>query len=383
MAGKRSIFEEVGEGEAPRSAPRETGLIDKGSRSGARLTIRSWLVLLFALVVVMILVGGLTRLTDSGLSITEWNVVKGAIPPLNEADWNLAFDKYKTIPEYELQNKGMSLAEFKTIYWWEWGHRQLGRLIGLVWAVGYLYFLLRGQIPTGWKARLLIPGVLGGIQGSIGWWMVHSGLSGEMTDVASYRLATHLGLAFAILGLLAWYVLLLSRPEREIMQARRARERRIFGLGTGLMHFAFLQILIGALVAGIDAGRNYIDWPLMAGGFTPPGMWEITPLWRNFFENDGTVQFIHRMVAYALFAFGLFAWVRSRRSAYAATRRAFDWAMVLLFGQVVLGIVTVMHSAPWHIAITHQALGVALWVVIIRARFLAGYPKAGTLREGL
>ncbi len=383
MAGKRSIFEEVGEGEAPRSAPRETGLIDKGSRSGARLTIRSWLVLLFALVVVMILVGGLTRLTDSGLSITEWNVVKGAIPPLNEADWNLAFDKYKTIPEYELQNKGMSLSEFKTIYWWEWGHRQLGRLIGLVWAVGYLYFLLRGQIPTGWKVRLLIPGVLGGIQGSIGWWMVHSGLSGEMTDVASYRLATHLGLAFAILGLLAWYILLLSRPEREIMQARRARERRVFGLGTGLMHFAFLQILIGALVAGIDAGRNYIDWPLMAGGFTPPGMWEITPFWRNFFENDGTVQFIHRMVAYALFAFGLFAWVRSRRSAYAATRRAFDWAMVLLFGQVVLGIVTVMHSAPWHIAITHQALGVALWVVIIRARFLAGYPKAGTLREGL
>lgn len=383
MAGKRSIFEEVGEGESPRAVPRETGLIDKGSRSGARLAIRGWLVLLFALVVVMILVGGLTRLTDSGLSITEWDVVKGAIPPLNEADWNLAFEKYKTIPEYELQNKGMTLEAFKGIYWWEWGHRQLGRLIGLVWAVGFFWFLLRRQIPSGWTVRLVIPGVLGGLQGAIGWWMVHSGLSGEMTDVASYRLATHLGLAFAILGLLAWYILLLSRPEREIMQARRARERRIWGLGTGLMHFAFLQILIGALVAGIDAGRNYIDWPLMAGAFTPPGMWEITPWWRNLFENDGTVQFIHRMVAYALFAFGIFAWVRSRRSAYAATRRAFDWMLVLLFGQVVMGIVTVMHSAPWHIAITHQAVGIALWVAILRARFLAGYPKAGTLREGL
>lgn len=383
MAGKRSIFEEVGEGEAPRSNPRETGVIDRAARSGARRAIRAWLAVLFALVFLMILVGGLTRLTDSGLSITEWNVIKGAIPPLNAADWQEAFDKYKTIPEYELQNKGMSLAEFKGIYWWEWGHRQLGRFIGLFWVVGYLYFLLRGQIPTGWRLRLLIPGVLGGLQGAIGWWMVHSGLSGAMLDVASYRLATHLGLAFAILGLLAWYILSLSRSERELMQARRARERKLFGLGTGMMHLAFLQILIGALVAGIDAGRNYVDWPLMAGGFTPPAMWELTPWWRNLFENDGTVQFIHRMVGYLLFAFGVVVWLRGRRSAFAVTRRAFDWMLVLLFGQIVLGIVTVMHSAPWHIAITHQALGVVLWVAIIRARFLAGYPRAGNIREGL
>ena len=382
MAGKRSIFEEVGEGETTRPQ-RETGVIDRSARTGARRGIRAWLLVLFALVVVMIVVGGLTRLTDSGLSITEWDAIKGAIPPLNATDWQEAFEKYKQIPQYELMNQGMTLEEFKGIYWWEWGHRQLGRVIGLVWALGFLWFLVRRHIPAGWHLRLIIPGVLGGVQGAIGWWMVHSGLSGEMISVASYRLAVHLGLAFAILGLLAWYAFLLSRPEREIMQARRARERRVFGLGTGLMHFAFLQILIGALVAGLDAGRNYIDWPLMAGGFTPPGMWEITPWWRNLFENDGTVQFFHRIVAYALFAFGIFAWVRSRRSAYAATRRAFDWMLVLMFGQVVMGIVTVMHSAPWHIAITHQALGIALWIAIIRARFLAGYPKAGTLREGL
>lgn len=378
MSGKRSIFEDVGDGQQTR-APVETGVIDRG-RGGARRWVRAWLMVLFALVVVMIAVGGLTRLTDSGLSITEWKPVTGAIPPLSAEDWQVEFDKYRQIPEYQLQNKGMTLSEFQWIYWWEWGHRQLGRVIGLVWALGFAWLLLRRQMPTGWTGRLVFIGALGGVQGAVGWWMVSSGLTGTMLDVASYRLAVHLGLAFVILGVIAWYVFQLGREERDLIQARRSRDRVLFGLGTGLMHFAFLQILIGALVAGIDAGRNYTDWPLMAGGLTPPDMWQIEPWWRNLFENDGTVQFFHRVAGYLLLLFGLFAWSRGRRSAHASVRFAFNAVLAVMALQVVLGILTVMYSAPWHIAILHQLGAVALWVLILRARFLAGYPVFQSIR---
>ncbi|MGL5012615.1 MAG: COX15/CtaA family protein, partial [Paracoccaceae bacterium] len=197
MATKRNIFEEVGQAGAP-AAPAGGMIASRGA--GARQAIRLWLVGLFLLVVVMIAVGGLTRLTDSGLSITEWRPVTGALPPMDAAAWEAEFAKYQAIPEYQLQNKGMTLAEFKTIYWWEWGHRQLGRVIGLVWAVGFVGFLVARKIPAGWTGRLLLIGGLGGLQGAIGWWMVSSGLAGERLDVASYRLAVHLGLAFVILG---------------------------------------------------------------------------------------------------------------------------------------------------------------------------------------
>ncbi|MEO0917349.1 MAG: COX15/CtaA family protein, partial [Pseudomonadota bacterium] len=237
MNQKRSIFEDVSDDTAARPAA-TAGVIDQAARKGARGAVRVWLMILFALVVLMIAVGGLTRLTDSGLSITEWRPVTGALPPLSAEDWTSEFEKYRAIPEYQLQNKGMSLEEFKVIYWWEWGHRQLGRFIGVVWAVGFLFFLLTRKIPPGWTARLLLPGVLGGVQGAIGWWMVSSGLSGTMLDVASYRLATHLGLAFIILGLLAWFILKLGRPEAGLMQSRRSRDGALFSMGTGLMHFA-------------------------------------------------------------------------------------------------------------------------------------------------
>jgi cytochrome c oxidase assembly protein subunit 15 len=378
MSGKRSIFEEVGEAEAKREAPKG-GMIDAGRR-GARGAIRVWLMILFALVVLMIAVGGLTRLTDSGLSITEWKPVTGALPPMSAEVWEDEFDKYRAIPEYQLQNKGMSLSEFKVIYWWEWGHRQLGRVIGLVWAVGFFGFLATRKIPPGWTGRLALLGVLGGAQGAIGWWMVSSGLEGEMLDVASYRLATHLGLAFVILGFIAWYAMLLGREERALMQARRAREAKLFGVSTGLLHFAFLQILIGALVAGIDAGRSYTDWPLMAGGILPPDFW--IPEWglRNFFENPGLVQFIHRVTGYLLLAFGIMVWLKGRRSAHAATRTAFNAAFIALGAQVALGIVTVLYIAAWQVAIVHQVLAVVLWVLILRARFLAQYPRAQSIR---
>ncbi len=378
MAKNRSIFEEVTTTEKQAVA---AGVIDRG-RGGARGAIRLWLMLLFALVVIMIAVGGLTRLTDSGLSITEWRPFTGAIPPLNDADWTAEFAKYQAIDEFRIQNSWMQLSDFKVIYWWEWGHRQLGRVIGVVWALGFLGFLIARKIPTGWVPKLLGIGALGGLQGAIGWWMVASGVtSGEgMVDVASYRLATHLGLAFVILGFIAWFIFQLGRPERDLMQARRNKEAKLFSISTGLMHFAFLQILIGALVAGIDAGRSYTDWPLMGGQVFPASAFILEPWWRNLFENPGFVQFVHRVTGYLLFAFTIVVWLRGRRSTHPTTRFAFNAVLAVLSLQVVLGIVTVLYAAPWHIAIVHQFLAVVAWVLILRARFLAGYPVATSIR---
>ena len=381
MAKRRNIFEDVGtEPAAMRKAAPTPGVIDRAGASG-RGAVRVWLLVLFALVWAMIVVGGLTRLTDSGLSITEWAPIRGAIPPISAEDWAVEFDKYKEIPEYQLQNRGMTLAEFKVIYWWEWGHRQLGRVIGAVWAVGLIGLVLARRVPQGWLPRLVLLGALGGAQGAIGWWMVSSGLTGTMLDVASYRLAVHLGLAFVILGLIAWFLLHLGRTAAALMQAKRSRETRLWRAATGLMHLAFLQILLGALVAGIDAGRSYTDWPMMAGGVLPPDMFGLEPLWRNFFEEPGLVQFMHRLAGYALGLFALLVWMRARRSPNRATRRAFSLMGALTLVQLVLGVVTVLNAAPWTLAILHQIVAVALWVAILRARFLAGYPLVSSIRE--
>ncbi len=383
MSSKRKLFEEVSSGEAVKPAA-QPGLIDKG-RTGARGAIRVWLKILFALVFIMIAVGGLTRLTDSGLSITEWRPLTGALPPMTEAEWQSEFDKYKQIDEWRIQNQWMEMSDFKVIYWWEWGHRQLGRVIGVVWALGFGYFALRRQIPTGWNGKLLFLGLLGGAQGAIGWWMVASGVTqGEgMTDVASYRLATHLGLAFVILGFIAWYIMQLGRSASDLMQARRARENKQWGMATGLLHFTFLQILIGALVAGIDAGRSYTDWPMMGGQWFPATALALEPMWRNFFESPGLVQFIHRVTGYVLFLFAVIVWIRGRKSSHPNTRFAFNAVLAAMTLQIVLGIVTVLYGAPAYIAIFHQGLAVVLWVLILRARFLSGYPIATSVRGAL
>ena len=380
MAEKRKLFEEVGTA-GPSRPPVQAGVIDRG-RGGARGAIRIWLMILFALVFIMIAVGGMTRLTDSGLSITEWRPLTGALPPLSEADWESEFAKYQAIDEFQLQNSWMELPDFKLIYWWEWGHRQLGRVIGLVWAIGFFWFLLRRQIPVGWTGRLLLLGALGGLQGAIGWWMVASGVTSGagMLDVASYRLAIHLGLAFIILGVIAWYTLMLGRTARDLMQARRTKEPRQYGLATGLLHFTFLQILLGALVAGIDAGRFFIDWPLMQGQFFPPDAFNLSPGWRNFFENPGLVQFMHRMSGYLLFIFAVVVWLRGRKSAHPTTRFAFNAVMAAMSLQILLGISTVLYAAPVHIALLHQALAVVVWVLILRARFLSAYPIPTSVR---
>jgi cytochrome c oxidase assembly protein subunit 15 len=378
----RKLFEEVTEAAPPVAVP---GGIDRGRRD-RRGAIRLWLMALFALVAVMIAVGGMTRLTDSGLSITEWAPVTGAVPPLSAADWEAEFAAYRTTPQYALVNRDMTMEEFRSIYWWEWGHRQLGRLIGLVWGVGFLFFLATKAVPPGWRGRLLFPGLLGGVQAGLGWWMVHGGLQAGMTSVPSYRLALHLGLAFVILGLLAWNVLLLGRREADLIQARRAGEPRLFGLATGLMHLAFLQILLGALVAGIDAGRAFPTWPLMGDGFLPPEPFSRAPLWRNFFEDAGLVQFMHRITGYALLALGVFVWWRGQRSAQGATRTALSAVLAMLVLQALIGIVTVLYSAPLPLAILHQIGAVVLWVLILRARYLARYPLPqsvrGAVRQG-
>ena len=380
MSDKRKLFEEVGEAQAARPST-QPGLIDKG-HGAARGAIRVWLMMLFVLVFIMIAVGGLTRLTDSGLSITEWRPITGALPPMNEAEWQSEFEKYQQIDEWRIQNQWMEMADFKVIYWWEWGHRQLGRVIGLVWALGYGYFALRRQVPAGWHRKLLLLGALGGAQGAIGWWMVASGVTqGEgMVDVASYRLATHLGLAFVILGFISWYIMELGRTSSDLMQARRARESKQWGLSTGLLHFTFLQILLGALVAGIDAGRSYTDWPLMGGNWFPTTAFSFEPMWRNFFESPGLVQFMHRVTGYVLALFAVVVWLRGRKSSHPITRFAFNAVIAAMSVQVVLGVVTVIYGAPAHIAIVHQAVAVVLWVLILRARFLSGYPIATSVR---
>ena len=380
MSKKRAIFQEVSDSAKP-TASNSIGIIDKNSNEKIRNIIQLWLKTLFVLIVLIILVGGLTRLTDSGLSITEWKPITGALPPLSAESWATEFNKYKQIPEYKLQNEGMSLSEFKFIYWWEWGHRQLGRVIGLVWFFGFISLLLFGKIQKPWRLRLLLIGVLIGVQGTVGWWMVSSGLTGTVLDVASYRLATHLGLAFIILGYITWFILLLGRNETFLLQARRNAEPKFTFLSTGLLHLTFLQILIGALVAGIDAGRSYTDWPLMAGQVFPPDLFYLNPWWRNFFEDPGLVQFVHRISGYILFIFCIYSWSSVRKSGNESLKFGFNLIFVIAFFQMVLGIVTVFYAAPWEIAIVHQFGAILLWVAVLRTRFITKYPPNNALSK--
>lgn len=368
---KRAIFEDTG-ASGRRSEPTapQRGREDREARGAIAL----WLWALAGLVAVMVLVGGLTRLTDSGLSITEWAPVMGAVPPLSDEDWDQAFKAYQSTTEFAEQNSWMTLADFKPIFWWEWAHRQFGRFIGLVWAAGFLAFLVLGAIPKGWTWRLLLPGVLGGAQGAIGWWMVASGL--DKLDVASYRLAIHLGLAFVIFMLLVWYAQRIRLVPVALLQSRRARPRGLDGWTGALVLLIFAQLLVGALVAGIDAGRSYVDWPLMQGEFFPSNALDLEPLWRNAFENPGLVQFVHRMLGYLVLLVSAFVCLRLARSGLAALRRQAVWVICAVLGQVVLGIVTVLHASPLEIAILHQGGAVVLVLVLMRARFAALYPSA-------
>ena len=378
MSEKRSIFEEVGSN--TKTVAAVVGAISRGDDGDRNLTY-IWLCCLIGLIVAMITVGGLTRLTDSGLSITEWDPVMGAIPPLSTLAWNAAFDAYKMTAEYTFQNLSMTLAEFKIIFWWEWAHRQLGRFIGVFWFFGFTILFLLGKLPKTRRWSLFIVGPFIGLQGLIGWLMVNSGLDGIRVDVASYWLMAHLGAAFALLGYIFWYLQIIERSDPDLLQSRRVREFKLFRMSTTLMYFVALQILLGALVAGIDAGRNYTDWPFMAGGFLPPDIFDLTPWWRNFFENDGLVQFIHRLSAYCLFIYAVFVGLKVRSSANKRTRSAFSLVWLLISFQLILGIITVMNSSPWSLAIFHQFSAILLWLAVIRGRFLVGFPIVASVRS--
>jgi heme a synthase len=319
-----------------------------------------WLYLSAFMVIAMMVIGAITRLTESGLSIVEWRPLIGVLPPLSAAEWTRIFELYQQTSEYRLENAGMDIEAFKTIFWWEYIHRLWGRLIGVVFGLPGLYFLIRGKIPNGKKRHILILFFLGGLQGFIGWWMVKSGFV-DRTDVSQYRLTVHLGLAFSILGYLLWLAMEISHP-------------RTAGHGQSILPFAyaalasaFITVLSGGLVAGSNAGFIYNTWPLMEGGFAPSGVLELTPWWLNAFENLAMIQLDHRIMAYVTIALACLFWAKGRAapiSTYA--RRALSILMFAILAQIGLGVTTLLLVVSAPIAVCHQlgaiiVFSLAIW----------------------
>jgi len=320
--------------------------------------LRAWLFSVAGLIFAMILVGGATRLTGSGLSITEWQPILGAIPPLSEAAWLEAFEKYKQIPQYQRINTGMDLAAFKAIYWWEWAHRFLGRFIGLAFFVPFMIFWLRGAIPRPLSPKLAVIFALGGAQGLLGWYMVQSGLV-ERTDVSQYRLAAHLGLAVLIYGAILWVAFGLGERARPAGGARQSAALKILaGLFAGLV---FLQIILGGFVAGTDAGLSHNTWPLMDGTIIPGGLGVMQPWYVNLFENVLTIQFNHRMLGYALAALAglglIFGW--GRAGPRVRTVLALTFTAVIV--QIALGVLALLSQLQIGLALAHQAGAIMLF----------------------
>lgn len=337
-------------------------------RTNADRAVQAWLASIAALVVLMIVVGGATRLTDSGLSITEWKPILGAIPPLTEAHWLEALEKYRQIPEYQLVNKGMSLEEFKFIYWWEWGHRFLGRIIGLAFAIPLAVFAWRGMLRPGALPKYLGVLALGGLQGGIGWYMVSSGLV-DRVDVSHYRLALHLSVAFLILGLLVWLAMELrdNTPQDHV----RRLPASALKLSILIVLFVFAQVALGAFVAGLKAGLAYNTWPLMNGQLIPDDLFVMSPWLVNFVENATTVQFNHRLVAYAVVGLGLWHCLTILRSGSGSEIRTS--ALLLaggLLAQMVLGIFTLIYAVPIGLGIAHQGFAAIVLAIAVRHLWL-------------
>lgn len=307
--------------------------------------VRRWLWAIAALVAGMVMLGGATRLTGSGLSITEWNVVTGVFPPLTDAAWLAEFEKYKAIPQYQAINKGMALSDFKFIFFWEWAHRLLGRIVGFAFAIPLAFFWWRGKIGPALRWKLLVLLFLGGLQGTVGWWMVASGLS-VRTDVSQYRLAVHLTLACIIFVALVWVATSLL-PKRGL-----GKRGKIFAIV--LIVLALLQVFLGAIVAKTNAGLTYNTWPLIDGVFHPKGaqLFLLQPWWRNFFENVLAVQFNHRMTAYLLWFVSL-GYVIYQRKRPAQLQAVILY--LLISAQAALGIVTLLLAVPLALGLAHQA----------------------------
>jgi cytochrome c oxidase assembly protein subunit 15 len=331
------------------------------SNNGQR-AVSLWLWLVAALVFAMIVVGGATRLTESGLSITEWQPILGAIPPLNESDWMAAFEKYKQIPQYAAIHDGMSLEDFKFIYYWEWSHRLLGRAIGFVFALPFLYFWWAGKLTRGTGMKFLGILALGGIQGAIGWYMVSSGLS-DRIEVSQYRLALHLTTAFMILGLLVW-VALEEWPTHARITGEVATPL-IKRMATIIVTAVLIQVVLGAFVAGLRAGYIYNTWPSMDGQFVPSDYW-IKPAYLSFFESHAAAQFNHRMMAYLVAALSFFQiWLISRMPIDDRIRLTSQWLGAVIILQIALGIATLLMHVRLDLALSHQAGGALVFVMAV------------------
>ncbi len=332
-----------------------------------RRNVGLWLLVIAALIAVMVVVGGLTRLTGSGLSITEWQPVTGVLPPLSEAAWQAEFAKYQGTPQYELINRGLGLVGFKTLYWWEWAHRLIGRLLGVVFLIPFLWFVKERRIDRALAVRLAGIFLLGGAQGVVGWWMVESGLGGTRVVVSQYRLAAHLGLAIVLFGYILWTALEVMGVGRTKIAAAKALRPWVFLLA-GLI---FVQVLLGALMSGLHAGLAFDTWPTYAGRWVPPGLYSLSPWWLNHFENPALVHFQHRTVAYAVavLAIGLYAALR-RLHVDKPARLAAAHVVAFTLVQIGLGVLAVVSRVWLPLAALHQlgalaVLGATLWLLYV------------------
>lgn len=327
----------------------------------ARRVVGIWLAIMSLLILAMVMVGGATRLTESGLSMVDWAPVSGFVPPLNDADWAIEFEKYQTSPEYQLLNRGMTLDEFKTIYHWEFWHRNLGRFLGIAFAVPLLFFLAKRYVPAALAPRLLLLLVLGGGQGALGWYMVQSGLVNE-PSVSHYRLAAHLSMALLLFSTVWWTTLDLLTPAPDVSASIGMKL-----LGGLFLILLVLQIVYGAFVAGLDAGYAYNTWPDMEGAFVPQTAFAGETWWNKLTSGTGTVQFLHRMLAYGAAGLALIVSIALPRRVEDAA--ASNLAVALIFavaGQVILGIITLLNEVPVSLGTLHQG-----WAVIVLAITLA------------
>ncbi|MEQ8602944.1 MAG: COX15/CtaA family protein [Marivibrio sp.] len=336
------------------SVPHSADLTAPRDDARNRRAVGLWLAASALMVFAMMIIGAITRLTESGLSMVEWRPLIGTLPPFTDAEWARVFELYRETSQYQLMNRGMSLEAFKEIFFWEWFHRFWGRMIGVVFAAPFLWFLIRGRMPAGYVKHGFILLVLGGLQGVIGWWMVKSGFV-DRTEVSQYRLAVHLGMAFFILGYLVWLALSLLWP---IEAGRAAAPRGYRRLGAWCHAVVFLTVLSGAIVAGSRAGFIYNEWPTMGGGFVPTPFWDAALGWRNLFENLSVVQFDHRMMAYLTTAVVAAFWlwtVRQGAALHARVRWAAHALMAGVLLQVTLGIATLLSIVWLPLGVLHQA----------------------------
>ena len=331
------------------------------ARTRANRAIATWLFGVAGMVAIMVVIGGITRLTGSGLSMVEWRPLMGWLPPLGEEQWVRTFALYQNSPQYLKVNAWMGLEEFRQIFWWEYIHRLWGRFIGLAFALPFAWFVLRGMVPRPLIPRLVFLLVLGGLQGGVGWWMVKSGLVDD-PSVSQYRLTVHLGLAFLIFGGLLWSGLDLVSSER------RAVPRPLYHHAVLAMVFVSITVLAGAMVAGLHAGLIYNTFPLMAGGVLPPDYANLSPIWKNAMENPAAVQFHHRLVAIATVVVVISLLFRVTRSDLPPNRRLPAHILAgLVLVQAALGITTLIFVVPIDLAVAHQTgamvlFGAAVWV---------------------